>query len=179
MSTEPELMSVLVQNQKKVTTQIGMLLFLAAEAMFFAGLISAFLVLRASLIPWPPVGQPRLPVMMTAANTIILLLSGFSLWRARSVDKNWQLAVGAGFLFLIVQGVEWLKLISYGFTMAHNPYAGLFYVLIGAHALHVFGGLVFLILSRGSWQQGSFEPSLYYWTFVVLLWPILYGLVYF
>jgi heme/copper-type cytochrome/quinol oxidase subunit 3 len=172
-------MNVLVQNQQKVSAQIGMLLFLAAEAMFFAGLISAFLVLRVSFIPWPPVGQPRLPVVVTAINTGILLLSGFSLWRTRSIDKNWRLAVGTGFLFLVIQGVEWLKLMNYGFTMTHNPYAGLFYVLIGAHALHVLGGLIFLVLSRDFWRQGHPEPSLYYWTFVVLLWPILYVLVYF
>lgn len=166
-------------DPKRVTAQIGMLLFLAAEAMFFAGLISAFLVLRASLVPWPPAGQPRLPIVVTAINTGILLLSGFSLWRARSVDRNWRLAVGTGFLFLIIQGVEWLKLMSYGFMMTHNPYAGLFYVLIGTHALHVLGGLIFLVLSCESWKKGHSEPSFYYWTFVVLLWPILYGLIYF
>ena len=38
---------------------IGMLLFMVTEAMFFAALISAFLVIRAGLEEWPPWGQPR------------------------------------------------------------------------------------------------------------------------
>ena len=35
---------------------IGMLLFMVTEAMFFAALISAYLVIRAGLEEWPPWG---------------------------------------------------------------------------------------------------------------------------
>src|SRR5512134_2661515 len=60
----------------------GMVLFLATEAMFFTGLISAFLVLRNPVGAWPPPGQPRLPVAITGFNTALLLLSGFTMLRA-------------------------------------------------------------------------------------------------
>ena len=179
MCMERDGVQIATQNPKYFSAQIGMLLFLAAEAMFFAGLISAFWVLRASLVSWPPDGQTRLPIFVTACNTVVLLFSGFMLWQARLKRKYWWWAVAAGFLFLIIQGSEWLKLMSFGFTAAHNTYAGLFYVLVGAHAAHVLGGLIFLILSRDAWAKDQPEPSLYYWTFVVLLWPLLYALVYF
>ncbi|MGH7478931.1 MAG: hypothetical protein ACREJ8_04995, partial [Candidatus Methylomirabilales bacterium] len=45
--------------------RLGMLIFLGAEAMFFAGLIGAFLVFRFGSATWPPPGQPYLPVGVT------------------------------------------------------------------------------------------------------------------
>src|SRR5579883_3098038 len=59
--------------------QLGLLLFIAIEIMFFAGMISAFLVFRLGSSSWPPPGQPRLPVEVTALNTLFLLLSGVSM----------------------------------------------------------------------------------------------------
>ena len=35
---------------------LGMLIFLLTEVMLFAGLISAFLIIRAQAIVWPPPG---------------------------------------------------------------------------------------------------------------------------
>ena len=66
---------------------LGMLIFVFAEVMLFAGLISAFTIVRAGAVVWPPPGQPRLPVENTAFNTAALLLSGVMLWRARSVFR--------------------------------------------------------------------------------------------
>ena len=40
---------------------LAVLMFLGAEAMFFAGLIGAFLVFRIASPVWPPPFQPRLP----------------------------------------------------------------------------------------------------------------------
>src|SRR3989338_3203015 len=59
--------------------RLAVLMFLAAEAMFFAGLIGAFIVFRLSSSAWPPPFQPRLPVAATGVNTVILLLSGLTM----------------------------------------------------------------------------------------------------
>ena len=48
-------------------------MFLGAEAMFFAGLIGAYIVFRVGSAIWPPPFQPRLPVAITAVNTLILV----------------------------------------------------------------------------------------------------------
>ena len=98
---------------------IGTLIFLGAEAMLFGGLISIFLVLRAGDGLWPPADQPRLPILVTAVNTLILLLSGYTIHRAgRAIRgdhgrelRQWLTAtVLLGALFLAVQGVEWIRL---------------------------------------------------------------------
>src|SRR6202142_1043980 len=63
---------------------LGTIVFVVAEIMFFAALISAHTIARASAMEgmWPPPGQPRLPVERTAINTAALLLSGVLLWLA-------------------------------------------------------------------------------------------------
>src|SRR5262245_34506546 len=90
---------------------LGMLLFLGTDSMFFAALIGAFLVFRLGSPDWPPPGQPRLPIAVTGANTLILLASGFTMhraWRAIKADeqrgmfRHLALTVMLGTAFLIV-----------------------------------------------------------------------------
>src|SRR5210317_2226857 len=69
----------LTQSKRKLPVSngvLGMVFLIITEVMFFAGLISAYLVNRAGNPVWPPDDQPRLPVEITAINTLILLLSG-------------------------------------------------------------------------------------------------------
>lgn len=175
--------------------RLAVLMFLAAEAMFFAGLIGAFIVFRLGSTAWPPPFQPRLPVAVTGVNTIILLLSGFTMrlaLRAVRLGKLEKLAryllatMLLGGLFLTIQGYEWVRLIHYGLTVSSGVYGSTFYTLIGCHGLHVLGAVVWLTVVLIQARQGRFtarqhtgvETCAMYWTFVVGLWPILYGLVY-
>ena len=151
---------------------LGVVLLIGAEAMMFAALISAYLIYRmGSEGPWPPPGQPRLPLGVTAANTAVLLLSGWLVWRGR-------LSQGAllGLLFLAVQGSEWVRLLGYGLRMSRDIYGATFYALVGLHALHVAAGLGWLGLSLARGTGGRLARL--YWAFVVLLWPLLFALVY-
>ncbi|MDO8519553.1 MAG: heme-copper oxidase subunit III [Deltaproteobacteria bacterium] len=167
--------------------KVGMILFLAAETMFFAGLVSAYLILRAKFSNWPPLGQPRLPVYSTGINTAFLLLSAFTFQRGvKNSDRNWiSITFILGTLFLVLQGTEWVKLLSFGLTGDQNIYAGSFYLIIGAHGAHVLAALVFLLIL--ALQAGKIDPARltlrleaarYYWFFVVGIWPVLYFLVY-
>jgi heme/copper-type cytochrome/quinol oxidase subunit 3 len=172
--------------------RLGMMFFLAAEVMFFAGLISAFLVLRAQAPDWPPFDQPRLPVGVTGANTAVLLASGWALQRARTALRRgspafarrlgWTALLGGA--FLAVQGSEWARLVRFGLTTSSSLYGGTFYALVGAHALHVLAAVVVLLVVlrralRGDYRGAdAFEPVRMYWLFVVGVWPVLYGLVY-
>lgn len=175
--------------------KLGMALFIAAEAMFFAGLISAYLVFRAGNVGWPPAGQPRLPVASTAFNTLILLLSAVFCHRAVSTiragrgrsSSYWIAATLAfGLFFVILQGREWIRLVQYGLTLTSSVYGALFYTIIGLHGLHVLAGtaILFFVLKRSAAGGCCAESHLgvdlarMYWNFVVGLWPILYGLVY-
>ena len=172
----------------------GMLIFMVTEAMFFAGLISAYMVIRAGIEEWPPWGQPRLPVVATAFNTVVLLASGFIMAQSRACFKKKELALGRrwlgisillGSFFLVFQGYEWIQLLRFGFTLSSSVYGGLFYLLIGAHGFHVMGALAVLIYAwykiktpgNSITPEGLF-PFQLLWYFVVCVWPVLYVLVY-
>jgi cytochrome c oxidase subunit III len=174
---------------------LATVMFLGAEAMFFAGLIGAFIVFRMGSPIWPPPFQPRLPVGITGVNTIVLLASAMTVHmalrsvRAGAIDRaKRMLAVTAalGGVFLLIQGYEWARLIHFGLTVSSSIYGGLFYMLIGFHAFHVAGALVWLVVVFLRANRGYFSRQRYiglqvcamYWMFVVALWPILYGLVY-
>jgi cytochrome c oxidase subunit III len=172
-----------------------MLFFLAAETMFFAGLISAFFVLRLAAPVWPPPLQPRLPVVITGLNTLVLLASSAAMVAAlragrradgRALVERLATVAGLGGLFLAVQGYEWARLIHYGLTVTSGAYGATFYTLIGAHGAHVLGALVWLtvtlaLAARGRFADGrmtGLRACATYWHFVVGLWPILYVTVY-
>lgn len=174
---------------------LGLLVFLGTEVMFFAGLISAYTVLRAGSQVWPPPGQPRLPIEMTGLNTGVLLLSALTMHlalRAARRDRRsgligW-LAVTAllGSLFLAVQGYEWVRLVGFGLSLSSGVFGGTFYALIGAHGIHVLGAVVALLFVLGAAVTGRYTAQAHsgvvlceiYWLFVVALWPLLYLLVY-
>jgi len=175
--------------------RLGVIMMLGAELMFFAGLIGAFLVFRLSAQVWPPPFQPRLPIGVTGVNTVILLISALTMQWAVGAARAGQSAVVVrqlmftlllGAVFLLIQGYEWLRMIHFGLTTSSSVYGGLFYTLIGAHGVHVIGGLIWLAIvcwqaKRGRFTKKDFvgvQTARMYWTFVVALWPVLYGLVY-
>lgn len=175
--------------------RLAVIMLLGAELMFFAGLIGAFLVFRLSAQVWPPPFQPRLPLGVTGVNTVILLFSALTVHWAVGAARSGAIAGIArhlawtailGTAFLLIQGYEWLRMIHFGLTTSSSVYGGLFYTLIGAHGVHVIGGLIWLSAvlwqsKRGRFTKKDFvgvQTTRMYWTFVVALWPVLYGLVY-
>jgi len=175
--------------------RIAMLFLICGEIMFFGGLISAFLVLRVSAALWPPPLQPRLPIGVTGLNTLVLLASSVAMLAAARAAKRDDtprltgrllIAAALGTVFLIVQGYEWFRLVSYGLTLSAGAYGGTFYTLIGTHAAHVVAGVLWvgmtiLLAARGRFtdgRTGGLRACMIYWHFVVLMWPVLYVLVY-
>lgn len=175
--------------------RLGMLIFLGSETMVFAGFVAAFLVFRLGAPVWPPPFQPRLPVEVTGVNTAVLLLSGYTMWRAlravrygdrAGVARSLAQTVLLGVIFLGVQGYEWMRLLEFGLTASSDVYGGTFYALVGAHALHVLGALGWLSIILIGTERGRHPAGAHvsislcgmYWYFVVALWPILYTLVY-
>jgi cytochrome c oxidase subunit 3 len=170
---------------------LGMTLFVASETMLFAGMISAFTIVRTSAVIWPPPGQPRLPLAETAVNTTALLLSGVVLHFAqraytrdhRSALRPLGAAIALGGFFVGCQGVEWLALVREGLTLTSSSLGSFFYLIVGAHALHAVGALAllghtWLRLRQGWLVQSQLAAAQVFWYFVVGLWPILYLVVY-
>jgi cytochrome c oxidase subunit III len=173
---------------------LGMLIFVLAEIMFFAGTLSAFTIVKSGTMPgmWPPPGQPRLPAAETAFNTVALLLSGVLLylshrkWRAGLSGSKKLIAASVAFgaLFLALQGREWVVLLAQGLTLTSSSLGSFFFLIVGTHALHAVVALGLLVgaavrMKSGSLSSGYFLATQVFWYFVVGLWPIIYARIYF
>lgn len=174
---------------------LGMLIFVVTEIMFFLALCSAFMVIKAKVFGvWAPPGDVTLPQLATAFNTAVLLASGgllvaatLSHAKAPNNAKAKALYLQAALLgtfFVVFQGYEWMKLISYGMTMTSGLFGATFFLLIGSHGLHAAVAVLAIAycgwqLSRNELNPERLKGLLVFWLFVVLIWPVLYGMVYF
>lgn len=184
----------LVRRPAIPSAVLGMLFFVVAEVMFFSGAISAFTISRAGALPgtWPVPGQPLLPAEATALNTGLLILSGVVLMVAQrffargSSTAPWLTLASwvLGAAFVVLQGVEWVALLTHGLTLTSSRLGSFFYLIVGAHALHVIAALMALGWAWRQMVSGRLVSSAFwgvqtFWYFVVLLWPVIYARVYF
>jgi len=173
---------------------LAMLLLVFAEVMLFSGLVSSYLIARNTALPgsWPPPAQPRLPFESTAINTLALLASGVVLAYAVRVFHRrgaaaavmpTGIALALGLFFVGFQGVEWARLLAQGLTLTSSKLGAYFYTLVGTHAVHAIAailglGWVWLHMRSGRATRSAVGGAFVFWTFVVLVWPVLYLLLY-
>jgi cytochrome c oxidase subunit 3 len=171
---------------------VGVIVWLASELMFFSGLFAAFFTLRSSTAVWPPKGD-ELDVHTVLIATILLLVSSGTIQmgvaRAIRGDRvgwiGWlALTFCLGALF---DGMQISDYIGRPFPISQNAWTGCFYVLTGIHALHVFGGLFgMVVMGLRSWKTRHFGhrilPSIeflsYYWHFVDVVWIALFSAIF-
>ncbi len=162
--------------------KIGTMIFIISEIMLFGGLISSYFVMRKEAIEWPPEGQPRYPVWQTAFNSAFLFASLFFMILFDKFRRRNLLFFSTvlGGIFILLQGIEWVRLIEFGLTLTSSSYGSIFYVIVGTHMFHAFGGLLWLALayfgSRDSKNLKTpiIEGASLFWKFVVLIWPLIY-----
>jgi len=128
--------------------QIGTWILLTAIIMLFAGLSSAYIVLRG--VPsWQNIELPSL----LWTNTAVLLLSSLAVELSkRAIRRNdiqsmkrWLTVGGVlGFGFLAGQLAAWRQLVNAGVYLPSTQQSSFFYILTGLHGLHLLGGIVAL-----------------------------------
>ena len=172
------------------TLGVGVVTFLASELMFFSGLFAAWFSLRAANDEWPPAGV-HLEVVQTAAATVALLLSSYTMHRAhraaevgdRAAVVRWLVVtVALALLFLTNLAVEYATV---DFTMSSHAYGSMFFLMTGFHGLHVLGGIGVMLAvvwvvtgrTRASLDQTVMATS-YYWHFVDAVWVAMFATIY-
>ncbi len=171
-------------------TNVGMVVWLASELMFFSGLFAAWFTLRAGTTTWPPEGV-ELETARTAAATVVLLASSATMHLAaaaarrddRAGSVRWLVAtVAMGAVFIANQALEYAEA---SFQIGSHAYGSIFYLMTGFHGLHVIGGLVFLLAIAGVVGGRSRAPAgrtvemaAYYWHFVDVVWVAMFTVVY-
>lgn len=182
----------MTQTKEKIPgILIALSVIIITEILFFSGIISAYVIAASKAQNWPPIDQPRLPLSWSLSNMVLLVASGvFMYFFVKSVQKNAKkgqfliLAIVLAIIFLVVQGTEWVNLVNFGAQNSDGLYASYFYSIIGLHGIHALIGLVFLIvLYLKSQNKTSIDVSKtravgYFWSFVCILWPVLFYLIY-
>lgn len=175
-----------------------MWVFLISDAFSFAGLLIAYAVLRAQAEVWRHPDEPALGVGFTAGLTFLLICSSLTMVLAhaalaegRRVQASWFLAATAlgGALFLVGQYHEYFGLfdqpglIPQGLRLGQSAYANTFFVITSFHGLHVFAGVVYLLVSlvrtvTGRTDLPELEVLGLFWHFVDLVWILIFTFVY-
>ena len=162
---------------------VGVVVWLASELMFFGGLFAAYYTLRGQNEPWPPPGV-ELDIPRALLFTAVLIASSFSMHLSvRSADSNdrrgalrWLLVTFVlGAAFLVNLGFEWS---GNSFTLTDHAYGSIYYLLTGFHGAHLLGGLALMVAAAiavsGTESHvplgPTFTVSAYYWHFVDAVW---------
>lgn len=124
---------------------------LGAILMMFAGLTSAYIVKKADSTVWTNFSIPDIFYISTL---VIILSSATMLGAQRAFRKGFVIkyrnlllfTFGLGSLFLVLQIDGWMQLKAQGIDMIEEISGAFFYVISGAHAVHILGGLVMLLI---------------------------------
>ena len=88
------------------------------------------------------------------------------------------LTVLLGICFLTGQWMAWRQLAVSGFYVATSPSSSFIYLLTGAHAIHLMGGVLALFVSVGAamlrrpagTRRILVDVTAWYWHFMAILW---------
>jgi len=176
---------------------LGMLLFIASEVMFFAGLFAAYFNVRAAAPVWPPVEfHDKLHILpLVGPATVLLILSSFTcqvgVWAIRKNDRRGltraiAVTVILGAVFLVMQAIDYNLLYGEGVRLDAGPFGTTYYTLTGFHGAHVLGGVIMLSVVLFRSMAGQFssrhhdmvEATSLYWHFVDVVWIMLFSTLY-
>lgn len=175
--------AVAMEQRKKIhphkfTLWIG----IAGMLMMFAGFTSAYIIKR-NQAKWVSFELPVVFWVSTAAivlSSITIYLAGRS-FKQRQMQQYRSFITATlilGVLFIILQVIGFKQLWNAGITLTGNVSYSFLYVIVLAHALHVAGGVVALLVLFAkafrskvrSYNTVPLEVVSTYWHFVDGLW---------
>jgi cytochrome c oxidase subunit 3 len=195
--------------------RLGLAIGLTPVFMLFVSFTSAYIVRQGMGSWDPKANayardwlQINLPTQLLLINTIVLLLSTITVELARrqaprrgalvaaatiagvSPGKEQRfpwlgvtILLGAG--FLAGQWMAWKELGARGFYLATGPSSSFVYLLTGAHAVHLAGGLLALLYAASTSllkrplevRRSAVDITAWYWHFMGLLWIYIFALL--
>jgi cytochrome c oxidase subunit III len=185
--------------------KLGMWLFLYTEIILFGGLFVLYAVYFSRYTNDFIEGGKELNRLFGAVNTIILLISSFSVAASiTAIQKKEKIkalvglgvALLCGLVFLVNKYFEWSHKIDLDIFPASNKlidgppgqsiFFGLYYVITGLHGIHIIIGMVLLFICLVFVQKEKvnherfvlLENSGLYWHLVDLIWIFIFPLFY-
>ena len=194
-------------EQQLDASKIGMWLFLVTEILLFGGLFVGFALMQARHPAAFYAAHHHLDRVLGAANTVVLLLSSFTMVMAvhsaqRGNRKHliWflVLTLACAGVFLGVKYVEYSHKIHDGLLpgkfYAHKGdqvpgqfmFFSFYFMMTGLHGLHVVAGMIAIAWVLRRAIRGHFSSRYYgpvdlvglYWHLVDMIWIYLFPLLY-
>jgi len=170
--------------------KLGLWMFLATVTMLFAAFTSAYIV-RRSGTDWRHVALP----WILWVNTCILALSSIAVEFAHTQGAHgrWRVSATAmavaftlGVAFLSGQLAAWRQLTAAGVYLPTNPHSAFFFMMTGAHGVHVMAALAVLAWGVVVTIRAERRPSGWsarmslcrtFWHYLGGVWMFLFALV--
>ena len=164
----------------------AMWLFIVTVIMVFAGLTSAYVVIQVE----GNCLQFDLPILLWITSGIILASSGTMHWAYLAAKKDnlkqvklaMTITTLLGIAFVIGQVSAWGDMVANDVYLVGNPSGSFVYILTGLHGLHLFGGMIFLLIvlvatykyKVHSKNMNQITMCATYWHFLDGLWLYLF-----
>jgi cytochrome c oxidase subunit 1 len=186
---EPTAATAALDNRK-----LGIWAFIGSESIFFASLISTYLIYKGHNLSGPT-APDILEIPLTSVSTFVLLMSSLLMVLALAASqrgdvracRRWLLGTaGLGALFLCGQAYEFTHFYHEGLALQTNLFSQTFFTLVGFHGAHVTVGVLWLLVLAIAGFAGhlpqrrslSVELCGLYWHFVDIVWIVIFTLVY-
>jgi len=174
--------------------KVGIWTFIASETIFFASLISTYLIYKGRNVSGPT-AREILEIPLTSGSTFILLMSSLlmvlALAALQRADYRWSRiwlfgTIGCGLMFLGGQVYEFTHFYHEGLTLQTNLFGQTFFTLVGFHGAHVTIGVIWLLVlaiasivgELPSKRSLALDCAALYWHFVDIVWIIIFSLIY-
>jgi cytochrome c oxidase subunit III len=186
----------------------GMWLFLATEILFFGGLFLIWMVYRHSHPAGFALAAQHTELVIGSVNTVLLVTSSFVFALAlayaeagnnRRVMQAALVTAAIGLAFLLLKGWEWhddfdehlfpgrdFALSGHADANGAKLFYIFYFVATGLHGVHMLGGITLVLLVAWRARRGEYTSDRHtgvevvglYWSFVDIVWMILYPLIY-
>ena len=172
------------------TGRIALLMTLGTESVFFITLLVAYAALRDEVTWNVPhtLSRLALPLLNTAVLLVSVIAARSSNIAIRNdkqaaLQNNLLIALLMGLLFVAGQVYEFSHA---GMRISDASFGGVFFTLMGFHAIHVLAGVVFLFLNYIRARLGDFsveryeavELGVWFWYYVAAVWLVLFAALY-
>ena len=171
--------------------RLGMILFIISETFLFGALFWTYYYLRATTSVWPPQGVTLDTPYASVMTAILLVSSSTTWWQVEPYVGGSENGLARGLIATILLGSAFLGMTVWewlheSFQPWTHAYGSIFFTLTGFHALHVFVGVMIMLVllirtirHRFSSQRFlAVEVGSLYWHFVDIVWLFVFSTIF-
>ncbi|KKC05121.1 cytochrome c oxidase subunit 3 family protein [Mycobacterium nebraskense] len=181
------------QRARFVPGQPDMWAFVLFETLVFTGYFGFYLFYRARSPELFLHAQAQLDLRVGVFNTLVLLLSSWSVARCvqsarvgayRAALRDVFITSAFAAVFLVFKVFEWARLVHMGNGLDSNDFFTYYFFLTGIHFVHLLigfvalGVIVYQLRGPARRSQELVETCATYWHTVDFLWVLIFALLY-